>query len=552
MKVLAQANSWMLAMETPMATGIMEDMMVLVLQLGLIVIAAKLGGYLFQRVLRLPEVLGELAAGMLIGPYALGHLIMLPQHGALFAAPTATMPVSTELYGIATVASIVLLFRSGLETDLSTFMQYAGVGTLVGLGGLIFSFGLGAGCAVWFGVADSWMDPGALFLGAISTATSVGISARILTEKRKIASPEGVTILAGAVLDDVLGIIILAIVVGMTRVARVGGEMSWMAIGWVAVKAMGFWLICTALGLLLARRIGSALKQFRSTEIMVTLAFGLALLVAGLFEMAGLAMIIGAYIMGLTLSRTDLAHELQTQLNGIYRILVPVFFCVMGMLVDFEAMHSLLGFGLVYSLLAVAAKVLGCGIPAWCSRFNWRGALRVGFGMLPRGEVALIVAGIGLSTGAIGPQIFGASVLMTLITTIIAPPALIESFKGPKGVRREIPHTQHEAETIELDFPSPDISDFLCDRFLRSLRREEFFVHRLPTEKLTYQARKEDAAFTITVDGPKLIVNTTAEQRYVARMMLLEEVLSLSDLLEASRQLKSLNDMGNELVDGLF
>ena len=126
-------------------------------------------------------------------------------------------------------------------------------------------------------------------------------------------------------------------------------------------------------------------------------------------ELAGLAMIIGAYVMGLALSQTDIAHELREKLQGLYNFFVPIFFCVMGMMVDFAAIKAVFFFGMVYTAAAVAGKLLGCGVPALFAGFNLRGAFRIGAGMLPRGEVTLIVAGIGLASGAIGNDMFGGS-----------------------------------------------------------------------------------------------------------------------------------------------
>ncbi|HSR88395.1 MAG TPA: cation:proton antiporter, partial [Pontiella sp.] len=200
--------------------NITHTMMHLILQLAVIIIVAKVGGYLFQRMLKMPSVLGELASGMVIGPYALGSQIYLPGLGQLFAESQG-FAASAELYGIATLASIILLFLAGLETDLAAFLRYSVVGSFVGMGGLAAAFVIGDLCAVlWPGNGiDSFMQPAALFLGVISVATSVGITARILAERRKMASAEGVTILAGAVFDDVFRIITLAIVMGMAKVS---------------------------------------------------------------------------------------------------------------------------------------------------------------------------------------------------------------------------------------------------------------------------------------------------------------------------------------------
>jgi len=529
-----------------------ELMTLLVLQLAVIIIFARIGGFLFQRFLKLPSVLGELVSGMIIGPYALGSVVSLPGIGPLFATQTIGLPVSSELHAIATIASIVLLFLSGLETDLRTFLRYSVVGSLVGLGGLFFSFILGDLCAVWFGIAPSFMHPTALFLGTISTATSVGITARILSEKQKMSSPEGVTILAGAVIDDVLGIVLLAIVVGMSKVAQSGAEMEWAHISMIAAKALSFWLVCTALGLVLARRLTGTLKKLGSPEIVVSVSLGLALLLAGLSEMAGLAMIIGAYIMGLSLSRTDVVQELQNRLQGVYDMLVPIFFCVMGMMVDFSAMGHALLFGVIYSIFAIFAKIIGCGVPAYLTQFNLRGSLRIGLGMLPRGEVALIVAGIGLSSHCIGQDIFGVAILMTILTTMIAPPLLVRSFKGDSGLKKSVQTKEEKEEMFTIEFPSRDIAEFLMQRLVRFFQREEFFVNRLHLETETWQVRKDNLAFTLMREDGRIQVSVPSDQQHFARLMIYEELLSLSDLLEASKNMKSLNTIGSELIENLF
>ena len=533
--------------------NITHMMMILIIQLAVIIICAKVGGYLFQRFLKMTSVQGELASGMLIGPYALGGKIDLPGIGMLFTEHMG-FAASAELFGIATLASIILLFLAGLETDLAAFIRYSVVGSVVGLGGLFTAFILGDLVAVmWPGNGiDSFMDPAALFLGVISVATSVGITARILAEKRKMSSPEGVTILAGAVFDDVFGIVTLAIVMGMAKVSMGGGEVNWGEIGLIALKAIGFFVVVTALGLIFARKITGAIKQFRSREMMVATCFGLALLMAGLAEMAGLAMIIGAYIMGLALSRTDLAQEIEHHLKGVYNILVPIFFCVMGMMVDFTAMKPVLIFGSVYSLLAVVSKVVGCGLPAFLMKFNLRGSLRIGLGMLPRGEVALIVAGLGLASGIIDQGIFGVSIMMTVITTMLAPPLLVKSFEGGSGLRTEMEDGEEDIECIELDFPSRDIAEFLLNRFVRALQNEEFFVHHLHTDQPTYRVLKDDIAFTLMQEGGKLVINVPQASQHVARMILLEELLALTDLLESTKQMKNLDEMGSDLMQGLF
>lgn len=524
-----------------------------IFQLAIIIICAKLGGIFFRRWLHLPEVLGELSSGMLIGPYALGQLTFAG-FGPLFPLTGEIISVSEPLYGLATLASVLLLFMAGLETNLSLFLRYSFAGVVVGVGGVVFAFGLGAYCAVWFGVSEHIMDPGALFLGVISTATSVGITARILAERKKTDTPEGVTIMAAAVLDDVLGIILLAVVVGMTQIAgHGGGSIPWSEIGMVAGKAFGFWLVCTALGILLARRISSVLKVLKSPAAITSLALGLALLLAALSEKSGLAMIIGAYIMGLSLSTTDLAQFLEEQLKGFYDLVVPVFFCVMGMMVDFSTMPSVLVMGLTYSLLATLAKVLGCGIPALFVGFNVRGGMRIGFGMLPRGEVALIIAGMGLSMGVISPSIFGVSIMMTVLTTLISPPVLISLFHGGPGVKNAIAAAGSlEIRSYTLSFPSQDIAEFVLSRIIRAFHHEEFFVHTIHDDTRSYQIRKDDMAASITMENGTITLDMNPQSEHVVRFVVLEELLAMEDVFESCKRIKDMQLMSNELLSGLY
>jgi len=403
----------------------------LILQLAVILLAAKLAGEVCWRWLKIPPLIGELVAGIIIGPFALGGL-SIPGYGPLFekpltvAAETAAFPVSTQLWSVAQIAAIVLLFAAGLETDAGLFLRYAGQASIVAVGGVVFSFFFGAYATILLGFAKGLTDPVALFMGAILTATSVGITARVLSEKKKLDTPEGVTILGAAVIDDVLGILVLTIVVGIAA----NGQVSASQVGIVGGKAIGFWLGLTGLGFLLSKALSRFLLSFKVTGAALALGLALAFLASALAEKAGLAMIIGAYSIGLALSGTKLAKAIDEPLQAVYQALVPVFFVVMGMLVDISAMGSAVVFGVVSTILAIASKVLGAGLPSLAVGFNLRGGWRIGLGMLPRGEVALIVAGVGLSKGIIGADIFGVAIMVTVVTTVLAPIILGPAFAG--------------------------------------------------------------------------------------------------------------------------
>lgn len=532
-------------------------MTVLVLQLGVIVLVAKTFGFLTTRYLKQPSVLGELIAGMVIGPFALGAIPLPFLGGApLFAIPHgADLPVSPELYGFATVASIVLLFLSGLETDLKTFLRFAGTGSIVGLGGVIATFLLGAGSAVFFiDSVDTIMNPTALFMGIIATATSVGITARILSERRKLSSPEGVTILSAAVLDDVLGIVLLAVVVGLVRSG--GGTeagVEWGLIGRIALKAFGFWIGSTVIGILLAPRITKGLKGLKDMGTLAMIAFGLALLLAGFSELAGLAMIIGAYVMGLALSSTDVAEDIRHRLEGLYNFIVPIFFCVMGMLVDFSVLPTVLVYGLVYTGLGIVGKIVGCGIPALATGFNVKGAFRIGAGMLPRGEVTLIMAGLGLSSGVIGPGLFGVAVMSMFISSLIAPPTLVKAFKGGSGFKKSLDTGKTEdIRAISFEMPSATLADFVMTRLLSAFRQADFFPRHIGHGKPVYAIQKDQIQFTLLRDGSTITANVPPAQEVFVRLLLIEELLSLKELFRSVEQVADSDDMERDMLAGLF
>jgi len=476
--------------------GITYRMMMLAIQLGIILLTAKLGNFLAEKA-GLPGVLGEVAAGILIGPYLLGSFALPGFPGGILPLHDG-FPISPELYGICSLAAIVLLFMVGLETDLKLFLRYSLVGSFVGLGGVIVSFVLGDLLAMvfsktLFGTALGFFSPPCLFLGIMSTATSVGITARILSERQKLDSPEGVTILAGAVIDDVLGIIMLAIGLGLISASSTTGKVDWLDIGIIAGKAIGIWLSATVLGILASRKISIVLKWFGSRSSMAVVALGLALILAGLFEKAGLAMIIGAYVMGLSLTKTDINHVIRENLEPIFHLLVPVFFTVMGMLVNVRLFFSVkvLLFGLLYTVVAMLAKIVGGGLPSLLCNFNMRGAMRIGLGMLPRGEVALIIAGIGLSAGLLPPNVFGVGVLMTLLTTLAAPPLLVLIFNNPaSGLRR---HTEKQTKAdLSFTFSSYRTAELVVGNLLKLFEFKGFYVHVLDHREHIYHARKDD------------------------------------------------------------
>lgn len=523
---------------------------VLAIQLGLVVFLARIFGACAARI-KVPAVMGELAAGILFSPYALGGIALPGFPNGLFplVASTPGIPVDPLLYSVATLGSIALLFQSGLETDVRTFFRYSAAGAAVGLGGIVCSFLCGAAVGLYV-LHWSFTDPRTLFLGILCTATSVGISARILSEQNAMGSPEGVTIMAAAVIDDVLGIVCLAVVVGIAGMELRGGSMNWGSIATITIRSFAIWLGVTALGLILSRRIASLLKLFKAPAAFPTLAFGFALLVAGLFEKAGLAMIVGAFVMGLSLSQTDVAFRIRTVLQPISAFLVPVFFVTMGMLVDIRVLGdpSVLGVGIVFALMAIIGKLAGCAIPSLAMGFTPTGALRIGAGMVPRCEVVLIIAGIAATTlmkdpaGGATPvpifdgRLFGIAVIMPLITALTAPPMLGAALRIPKkGVRREKPEENRIVTTF--DFRSDAVAAFAFNEIVELLQNDGFACSPLVRGIRIAQFRKDDIHFSLEGKGSTLSFSSSADDVPLVKTCLYESVVELHRSLSELRQL---------------
>ena len=524
----------------------------LVLQIGVILLAVRIFGHLAKKI-GIPSVLGELLAGVIIGPFALGGISLpfLP-HGIFPHAINSGLAVSVELYAFATVASIVLLFVSGLETNLSLFLRYSVAGGIIGVSGALLSFTVGTLCGVFI-FKVSFFDPLCLFLGVIATTTSVGISARTLSEKQKMDSPEGVTILTASVFDDVIWIILLAVVLGIVSITagNAGDGLSAQIVLLMAGKIFGIWLGTTVLFLICSKLLASFLKLFKHSLDFSVLALGLALILAGLLEKQGLALIIGAYIAGLSLSKTDIAPIIKERMQPLYEFFVPMFFAVMGMMVNVREVISpnVLIFSAIYTAAVILSKILGTGGPALLLGFNRTGAIRIGSGMIPRGEGALITCGIGLATGVLDNQLFSASVFMIFLTIVASPPLLGFTLKIPKqGTRKPVKKDDNIQEVWE--FESEEIADLVMNKLLKELRTSGFYVQTIVVnEGLSSQARKDDIAFILTEEKSSLTVSTSKTDMPFVKNEIYEIILDLSHIIEKFKTSADPEEMKKDLLN---
>ena len=535
-------------MESESIAGMMA---LLALQLGIVLFAVRFFGKLVKR-MGIHEVIGELVAGIIIGPYALGGIRLPGFPLGIFPMGSGSLAVSPELYAFASIASIILLFASGLETDIGLFLRYSVAGGVVGLGGVIVSFVAGNLVGVLL-LGASFTDPRCLFLGILITATSMGIVARILSDQKNIDAPEKMTMLAASVSDDMLSIIGLVVVLGIVAVITgdTGSTPSGApAILVIAGKAFGIWLVFIVLGLVFSKQLAGFLKLFRDSFDFSILGLGVALILAGVFEKQGLAMIIGAYIAGLSLSKTDIAAVIQERIRGLYEFFVPIFFAVMGMMVNVREFVSprVLVFGAVYTGAAILAKVIGCGGPALLLGFNVRGALRIGSGMVPRGEVTLIIAGIGLALGILNQQIFAAIVLMILVTTLAAPVFLGAALKL-KGTGTRKPVKKDDSASMVWEFPSNKIADLVMDTLLKDLRNEGFYVQMMNIDEGLSQARKDDVALSIREEEKTVTIETARADMPFVKTAVYEVIVALNDSIQKLKESSDPLAMKKELLD---
>jgi Kef-type K+ transport system membrane component KefB len=397
----------------------------LILSLALILVAAKVGGHLAAKIGQ-PHVLGELGVGVLLGNLALAGYSGLDH-----------LKADASLDMLARLGVIVLMFQIGLESTVRQMMKVGLSSLLVATFGVAGPFALG-----W--LVGIWLLPDAgvyahIFLGAALTATSVGITARVLKDLGRSKTTEARIILGAAVIDDVQGLIVLAAVIGAVEAANIGGSLSNMAVVWLVVKASVFLFGSLALGVYLSPRLFALASRLDASGVLLAVGLAFCFVLAWLADRAGLAPIVGAFAAGLILEDPDYRifvergeHPLEHLIEPVASFLVPVFFVVMGVRTDLRvfADSRVLVLAAALTVAAVAGKqmcalgVVGKGLDG----------LSVGIGMVPRGEVGLIFANIGLTLvvggqPVINQSIFSALVVMVMLTTVMTPPALKWSFR---------------------------------------------------------------------------------------------------------------------------
>jgi Kef-type K+ transport system membrane component KefB len=377
------------------------------ISLGILLFAAKLMAELFHRI-KLPIVLGELLAGIMVGPFALGGL-------PLFNGEPLVVLDETVRH-IGEIAAVVILFIAGLEITPREFLRGGAASFTVGSVGVIVPFFVGYYAFTAFGVEALQ----SILIATALTATSIAISVQVLTELGKMQSKEARLILGAAIVDDILAIAVLSVVATMVQTGNT--EPAILDITLLIMQVLGTFAAILIVSVLVIPKILHAERLWKSKgslEGIVTAAFFAA---AGIAAFLGLSPIVGAFAIGMAVASTRIIHQVHEYVDKLQIIFAPLFFAIIGAQVDLRGVNmEVLTIAGVIVAIAIITKLIGCGLPSIFFLKDRGRAMRVGIGMISRGEVGLIVAGVGVSSGALVADIYTAIIIMVAVTTIITP-----------------------------------------------------------------------------------------------------------------------------------
>jgi len=448
------------------------DLALILGNLLIIIIVARLAAELAE-LIKIPAVLGEIIAGIIIGPSALGLI-----------DPIKNLDVANMVLLLGEIGVILLLFQVGLEMDLGEMAKVGKPALLVALIGVLVPFAAG------FGVASAFGESGeiSLFIGAALTATSVGITARVLGDLRALALRESRIVLGAAVADDVLGLIILTVVVKVVTEGSISVGVVLETIG----LAVGFLVITGLLAIYVIPKAFTRIDRVaKSSTTIVAISFALMLAFSLLANQAKLAFIIGAFMAGLAVGRSQQHERIAEGLNPLGHIFIPVFFASIGINADLDAMFqpSVLALATVLTVVAIIGKlVAGFGIGR-----SPGDKLLIGIGMTPRGEVGLIFASIGLSKGILDNELYGALLLMVLVTTLITPPLLRLKLSKRHESKNSVP--LEPWTSVDTSHLFDELLNNDADEWWRTIDRRQVEV-RVPEVGVAMQRHRAEPDFS--------------------------------------------------------
>jgi Kef-type K+ transport system membrane component KefB len=379
----------------------------IIISLAILLFAAKLFAELFHRI-KMPVVLGELLAGIIVGPFALGGLPIFN------GEPLVILDETVKHIG--EIAAIVILFIAGLEITPREFLRGGAASFTVGSLGVILPFFVGYYVFTAFGLEALE----AMLIATALTATSIAITVQVLTELGKMQSKEARLILGAAIVDDILAIAVLSVVTTMVQTGDTTPEI--MDITFLILKILGLFVVLLIGSILIIPRILHVEQLWRSEGSIEGIATAAFFGAAGIAAFVGLSPIVGAFSVGMAVASTRVIKQVEEYVSKLGIIFAPLFFAIIGAQVDLRGINiEVLYLSGIIIAIAIITKLIGCGLPALIFLKEKTNAIKVGIGMISRGEVGLIVAGVGVSSGALSTDIYTTVIIMVAVTTIITP-----------------------------------------------------------------------------------------------------------------------------------
>ena len=387
----------------------------IIISLSILLFTAKIFAEIFQRI-KQPVVLGELLAGIIVGPYALGGLPLFD------GQPLVVLDETVKHIG--ELAAIVILFIAGLEITPREFLKGGVASFTVGALGVIVPFAVGFVILSLYGL-DSFEI---LLIATALTATSIAISIQVLTELGKMQAKEARLILGAAIVDDILAIAILSVVVTMVQSGDTTPQIIEVAL--LILKILGLFAVLLIGAIFLIPRILHREKLWRSRGSIEGITTAIFFGIAGIAAYVGLSPIVGAFAAGMAVASTKLIKQVEEYAHKLQFIFAPLFFAIIGAQVDLRGVNfDVLVMAGIIITIAICTKMLGCGLPSLLFLKDKNKSMRVGIGMISRGEVGLIVAGIGVTSGVLSTDIYTSIIIMVAVTTVITPIWLKKSYK---------------------------------------------------------------------------------------------------------------------------
>jgi len=426
-----------------MVASSMDPILRAVVSISILIFFGKIFASIFSS-MKLPEVVGEILAGILFGPFALGSGIVI------FGEPLVVLNDYVDAF--AEIGAIMILFSMGLEMGLASLRRAGAWSALVATFGAVIPFVAGYQLYIYLGYAETT----ALFIGAVMVATSLAISARILEDLDALRTDEGVILINAAVIDDIIGVAILAVVASILT----HGGMGVQDIVKTVVSFFVIWLIMVAVGAYVLPRL---MERFMSLEVegaMEAAAIASAFILAAISGSMGLSPIVGSYAAGMAIAESRALPHVKDFIRHINMIFSPIFFTVIGAKVNLGLVTDQVLIGiLVMTVIAAATKFTGCFAAAMVRLKNALGSARVGIGMIPRGELGLIIAGMALSKGVVSEPVYVEAVGMVILTSIIAPIILSRLYRVEEGGIRESEKVLTPSTPPPPTSPQPDDRD---------------------------------------------------------------------------------------------